>query len=89
VRAVEGATARARDLASLAEAAGFMSGHGYCAHSRTAAAAVRGLLALVPQEVEAHLRAQRCPRGGAVVDPFAAGAPERAAIERALDEQTA
>ncbi len=89
VRAVEGATARARDLASLAEAAGFMSGHGYCAHSRTAAAAVRGLLALAPQEVEAHLRAQRCPRGGAVVDPFAAGAPERAAIERALDEQTA
>jgi NADH:ubiquinone oxidoreductase subunit F (NADH-binding) len=88
VRAVEAGGARARDLANLDEAAGFMAGHGYCAHSRTAAAAVRGILARVPAEVEAHLRAGRCPYGGATLDPFAAGSPERLAIERALDAQT-
>jgi NADH:ubiquinone oxidoreductase subunit F (NADH-binding) len=89
VRAVESGQARARDLTSLAEAAGFMAVHGYCAHSRTAAASVRGVLARVPAEVEAHLRAGRCPREGGASDPFAAASPERAAIERALDEQTA
>ncbi|HET9314311.1 MAG TPA: NADH-ubiquinone oxidoreductase-F iron-sulfur binding region domain-containing protein [Vicinamibacteria bacterium] len=88
VRAVEAGEARARDLTNLDEAAGFMSVHGYCAHSRTAAAAVRGILARVPAEVEAHLRAGRCPHGGAAVDPLAAGSPERLAIERALDLQT-
>ncbi len=89
VRALEAGAARARDLASLHEAAGFMAMHGYCAHSRTAAAAVRGILARVPAEVEAHLRAGRCPRGGSPSDPFAPASPERAAIERALDETTA
>jgi NADH-quinone oxidoreductase subunit F len=88
VRALEAGGARARDLASLDEAAGFMSVHGYCAHSRTAAAAVRGVLARVPAEVEAHLRAGRCPRPGGASDPFASGSPERLAIERALDLQT-
>jgi len=89
VRAIESGGARARDLVSLAEAAGFMSGHGYCAHSRTAAAAVRGILARVPADVEAHLRAGRCPREGGASDPFAAGSPERQGVERALDERTA
>jgi NADH-quinone oxidoreductase subunit F len=89
VRALEAGGARGRDLASLHEAAGFMSVHGYCAHSRTAAAAVRGILARVPGEVEAHLGAGRCPRGGPASDPFATASPERAAIERALDEMTA
>jgi hypothetical protein len=88
VRAIEGGQARARDLANLAEAAGFMSVHGYCAHSRTAAAAVRGVLARVPDEVEAHLRAGRCPHEGGAYDPFAPRSPERAEIERALDETT-
>jgi NADH-quinone oxidoreductase subunit F len=89
VRAVEAGQARARDLSSLAEAAGFMSVHGYCAHSRTAAAAVRGVLARVPDDVEAHLRAGRCPRDGGASDPFGADSPERAAVERALDAATA
>ena len=89
VRALETGQARAHDLSSLAEAAGFMAGHGYCAHSRTAAAAVRGVLARVPLDVEAHLRAGGCPREGGAADPFAAGSPERTAIERALDVLTA
>jgi NADH-quinone oxidoreductase subunit F len=89
VRGVESGRARARDLASLAEAAGFMSAHGYCAHSRTAAAAVRGVLARVPTAVEEHLSRGGCPRDGESPDPFAPGSPERAAIERALEAATA
>jgi hypothetical protein len=74
----------------MAEVAGFMSGHGYCAHSRTAAAAVTGALARVPGDVAAHLGARACPRGGGSAgDPFAPGSPERAAIEAALERQTA
>lgn len=79
---VEAGGARARDLEVLAEAAGFMSGHGYCAHSRTAATAVTGLLAQFRADVAAHIEARRCPRdGGARTDPFGPGSPERAAIE--------
>jgi NADH-quinone oxidoreductase subunit F len=89
LRAVEAGTARARDLQSLAEAAGFMSGHGYCAHARTAAGVVQGLLARFRDDVAAHLAAGRCPREGGAADPFAPGSPERAASERALDEATA
>jgi NADH:ubiquinone oxidoreductase subunit F (NADH-binding) len=90
LRAVESGAARARDLADMAEVAGFMSGHGYCAHCRTAAAAVSGLLARVPDDVAAHLAARGCPReGNSAGDPFAPGSPERAAIEAALDRQTA
>ena len=81
LRAVEGGGARAKDLAHLAEAAGFMSSHGYCAHARTAARAVTGLLARFRADVEAHLQAGTCPRTGAACDPFADASPERAAIE--------
>jgi NADH:ubiquinone oxidoreductase subunit F (NADH-binding) len=84
LRAVESGEARARDLADLAEAAGFMSIHGFCAHSRTAAASVTGLLARVPAEVEAHLAARGCPRPEGAADPFAASSVERAAIEAVL-----
>ncbi len=84
VRAVEGGTARARDLQDLGEVAGFVSSHGYCAHGRTAAASVTGLLARFRPDVEAHLALARCPRPGAPVDPFADGSPERAAIEACL-----
>jgi NADH:ubiquinone oxidoreductase subunit F (NADH-binding) len=84
LRAVEGGAARARDLADLAEAAGFMKDHGYCAHSRTAAVAVTGLIARFPDPVAAHVRAGRCPRPAAARrDPFAPGSPERRAIEGA------
>ena len=82
--AVESGAARAKDLADLAEAAGFMKDHGYCAHSRTAAASVTGLLARFPDDVAAHLRAGGCPRpASARRDPFAPGSPERRAIEGA------
>jgi NADH-quinone oxidoreductase subunit F len=78
---VESGGARGRDLQDLAEAAGFMSGHGYCAHSRTAAAAVTGLLRRFRNDVEEHLRAGRCPRTEAKADPFSEDSPERRAIE--------
>jgi len=84
VRAVEGGTARAKDLRDLAEAAGFMSLHGYCAHSRTAAGSITGLLARFRQDVEDHLRAGGCPRPEGRCDPFAEGSPERSAIEASL-----
>lgn len=84
VRAVEAGEAHARDLQDLAEAAGFMADHGYCAHSRTAAAAVTGVLRRVPSVLEAHLGGQGCPHRDAAVDPFGAASPERAAIEAVL-----
>lgn len=84
LRAVEGGDARARDLHDLAEAAGFMADHGYCAHSRTAAASVTGLLRRVPAAVEAHLADGRCAREGRGRDPFHPASPERSAIEAGL-----
>ena len=82
LRAVEAGTARPRELNDLAEVAGFMKGHGYCAHSRTAASSVTGLLARFRGDVEAHLSAGRCPRREArPCDPFANGSPERQAVE--------
>lgn len=81
LRSVEAGVATAKDLQTVAEIAGFMSGHGYCAHSRTAAAAVTGLLARFREDVAAHLEAGRCPRAGGTADPFGSGSPEREAIE--------
>jgi NADH-quinone oxidoreductase subunit F len=81
LRAVEQGGALPRDLGYLAEAAGFMSMHGYCAHSRTAAASLTGLLQRCRDDVLAHLAAGACPRPEARCDPFAPGSPERAAIE--------
>jgi NADH-quinone oxidoreductase subunit F len=84
LRVVEVGEGRARDLHDLAEAAGFMADHGYCAHGRTAAAAVTGLLRRVPSVVEAHLADRRCAREGPSRDPFHPASPERAAIEATL-----
>lgn len=85
LRALEGGGARAKDVQDLREAAGFMSDHGYCAHTRTAAACLTGLLARFPAEVERHLAARGCPRGPAgSFDPFDPASPERAAIEATL-----
>ncbi|HET7745879.1 MAG TPA: NADH-ubiquinone oxidoreductase-F iron-sulfur binding region domain-containing protein, partial [Vicinamibacteria bacterium] len=81
LRALEGGGARARDVHHLEEAAGFMAMHGYCAHDRVAAAALTGLLRRFQRDVEAHLEAGGCPRPGGARDPFAAGSPERRAIE--------
>ena len=59
-----------------------MKDHGYCAHSRTAALSVMGLLARFRDDVEAHLSAGRCPQTDArACDPFADGSDERRAIE--------
>jgi NADH-quinone oxidoreductase subunit F len=81
LRDVEAGEARAKDLQDLAEAAGFMAGHGYCAHGRTAAASVSGLLARWRDELDTHLAQRGCPRRGTRADPFADGSPEREAIE--------
>jgi len=86
VRGLVEGTARARDMGHLAEASGFMSSHGYCAHCRTAAAVTTGLLARVAPDVAAVVE-----DGGVAArvyarhpDPFAPESPERAAIEAAL-----
>lgn len=81
LRALEGGTARPRDLQDLAETAGFMSEHGYCAHGRTAAAAVTGLFSRFPKDVEEHLSVKACPRPEGRSDPFRPGSPEWSAIE--------
>jgi NADH:ubiquinone oxidoreductase subunit F (NADH-binding) len=78
VRAVVAGQGRGKDAADMAEVAGFMSGHGYCAHCRTAAAVTTGFLARIQGEGAANREYARHP------DPFAAGSPERAAIEAAL-----
>jgi len=75
VRDLESGSARPKDVRDLEEIAGFMAVHGWCAHGRTAAAAVTGLLARVPQAVEAHLASGGCPMSGGAVDPFADGSP--------------
>jgi NADH-quinone oxidoreductase subunit F len=87
-RAIEDGGARAKDVADVGDVSGFMAMHGYCAHSRTAAAAVSGLLARFRSDVEAHLAAGRCPRPGAG-DPFASDSPERRAIEAVLPASAA
>jgi NADH-quinone oxidoreductase subunit F len=86
--AVDGGQGRGRDLEDLAEVAGFMSGHGYCAHSRTASASLTGLFRTFRDHVDAHLRAGSCP-DGRPADPFGDGSPERTAIESALQDLAA
>ncbi|HEY7515790.1 MAG TPA: hypothetical protein VIC87_14985, partial [Vicinamibacteria bacterium] len=58
------------------------SQHGYCAHSRTAAHSVTGLLSRFSSVVEAHVTGGR--RRGRPADPFSAASAERSAIEAAL-----
>jgi NADH-quinone oxidoreductase subunit F len=84
LREIEAGVARGRDVGAALEVAGFMSGHGYCAHSRTAAAVVRGFLERLPTIVQAHLEARRCPEGLPATDPFGTVSPERRAIESVL-----
>jgi NADH-quinone oxidoreductase subunit F len=84
LRAIEAGDARGRDVAVALEVAGFMSGHGYCAHSRTAAAVVTGFLKALPGVVQAHIEARGCPERLPAADPFGVDSPERRAIEGAL-----
>jgi NADH-quinone oxidoreductase subunit F len=88
LRALEDGRSRPRDLRDLFDVAGFMSGHGYCAHCRTAAAVATGFARALAAEVEAHVAAGRCPHGALRhPDPFAPGSPERAAVLAAALEQ--
>jgi NADH-quinone oxidoreductase subunit F len=82
VRSLAAGKARPADLGSLGEAAGFMSLHGYCAHGRTAAASVTGLLSRFHGDVEAHVGGG--PRHGRHADPFGPSSPHRAAVEATL-----
>jgi NADH-quinone oxidoreductase subunit F len=79
-RASASGTARARDFADVGEVAGFMSGHGYCAHCRTGAAVVGGLLAQAGGSGGASERS--------TFDPFDSESPERLAIEAVLASLT-
>ena len=85
LRAVEAGTAHSKELSDLAEAAGFMAQHGYCAHCRTAADGARGIVARFREDVRAHIEGGRCPRPQSHCRPFDAGSPERRAIEGLLE----
>ncbi len=84
VRGVEGGATRAKELSDLREVADFMASHGYCAHGRTAAGAITGLLTRFRESVEEHVREGRCPRPEIPSDPFGIGSPEWTAIEATL-----
>ena len=85
---LEDGGARPRDLRDLREVAGFMSGHGYCAHCRTAATVATATTTRLAAEVEAHVRSERCPSPQLRhPDPFAPGSLERTALEAAVAEQ--
>jgi NADH-quinone oxidoreductase subunit F len=88
LRAVESGASRPRDLRDLHEVAGFMSGHGYCAHCRTAAAVAVGMTRRFAGALEVHVGGDGCPwPERRHPDPFAPGSPERAAVEAAVLEQ--
>jgi NADH:ubiquinone oxidoreductase subunit F (NADH-binding) len=88
LRAVEAGGSRPRDLRDLREVAGFMSGHGYCAHCRAAAAVATAMASAFAEAVAAHVRGGSCPwPERRHPDPFAPGSPERAAVEAAVREQ--
>ena len=76
-RAAVSGTARARDFADAGDVSGFMSGHGYCAHCRTGATVVGGLLAQAAGWEDAR-------EGSSAFDPFDSESPERVAIEAVL-----
>jgi NADH-quinone oxidoreductase subunit F len=74
-QALDAREARAKDVADMGEVAGFMAGHGYCAHCRTAAAVTTRLFGRFASEGASYTRHP---------DPFAPGSPERTAVEQAL-----
>jgi NADH-quinone oxidoreductase subunit F len=88
IRGLEDGRGRPRDLRDLGDVAGFMSGHGYCGHCRSAATLATGMARRYAAEVEAHLRGGGCPDASSRhPDPFAAGSPELEALETAVQEQ--
>lgn len=89
LRGLEAKGTRPRELRDLREAAGFMSGHGYCAHCRGAAAVATGTLDRLAPAVEAHAT-EGCPwPEKRHPDPFGPGSVERSTLERAVMEQLA
>jgi len=87
LRGLEAKGALPRDLRDLHDVAGFMSGHGYCAHCRGAAAVATGIVGRLAAAVDAHAGAG-CPwPGRRHPDPFGPGSTERTALERAVAEQ--
>ncbi len=88
VGALEGGGSRPRDLRDLQDVAGFMAGHGYCAHCRMAAQAAAGLVSRLAEAVAAHAGGQGCPAAAQRhPDPFAPGSAERRAVEAAVEAQ--
>jgi NADH-quinone oxidoreductase subunit F len=89
LRGLEAGGSRPRDLLDLHDVAGFMSGHGYCAHCRGAAALATGMLGRLAEAVAAHAGGG-CPwPDKRHPDPFGLGSSERGALERALQEPLA
>ncbi len=87
LRGLESGGSRPRDLRDLRDVAGFMSGHGYCAHCRGAASLATGMVSRLAAAVEAHANGG-CPwPGRSHPDPFGPGSSERGALERAVEEQ--
>jgi len=87
LRGLEVGGARPRDLHDLNDVARFMSGHGYCAHCRSAAALATGMLSRLAAAVAAHANGG-CPwPERRHPDPFGPGSSERSALERAVQEQ--
>jgi NADH-quinone oxidoreductase subunit F len=76
--------ARTKDPSELREVAGFMAMHGYCAHCRTAASSVTGLLARADRAVSSRPAVAGSAGSDFAFDPFSPHSEERAAIERTL-----
>ena len=72
--------------AAIRETASFMSMHGYCGHSRAAAAAVSGLFERWEGQTLGRLRGNAAPAGLIARDPFGRDSTERAALEAFLQE---
>ena len=81
-RAMAEATARPRDIADLDDVGGFMAAHGYCAHCRTGASVVGGLLHRLAPASLAGTGPRPAPGTGH--DFFGPESPERAAIEAVI-----
>ena len=88
LRAVERGGSRPRDLADIHDVANFMSGHGYCAHCRVAAAVATSMARGFAKAVDAHSSRGSCPwPERRHPDPFAPDSAERAAVEAQVQEQ--
>ncbi|HSD26623.1 MAG TPA: NADH-ubiquinone oxidoreductase-F iron-sulfur binding region domain-containing protein [Vicinamibacteria bacterium] len=88
LRSMEAGGSRPRDLRDLEEVSAFMSGHGYCAHCRGAAAAATSMARGFAEAVDAHVSGNSCPwPQRRHPDPFGPASPERAAVEAAVQEQ--